>query len=461
MDRARQGRSFLTACLFLIAVSSVAAREVAAQAPVTSGPPPTLAPLIERVTPAVVNIAVITRSPAADNPLLRDPFFRRFFNIPDSGPRPEMSAGSGVIVDAARGLVLTNHHVIERASEVVVTLKDRRSFKARLVGSDPDTDIALLRIEAAGLTALAFGDSDALRVGDYVVAIGNPFGLGQTVTSGIVSALGRTGINAEGYEDFIQTDASINPGNSGGALVDLQGRLVGVNTAIIGPAGGNVGIGFAVPANMARAVMDQLVQHGEVRRGRLGIGVQDLTPELAQAMALPPATDGAVVTQVEPGSPAAEAGLAKGDVILRFDGRTLRSATDLRNRIGLAPVGGTVKLGLVRGGRQMEVALRIARPEPASVRLGAAAPQLAGASFRDLDPTLPVYGKVEGVLVSECEAGSAAWSRGLRTGDVILAVNREAIRSVDELRARLAGASGPLVLNLLRGNTPLLLVIRS
>lgn len=198
-----------------------------------------------------------------------------------------------------------------------------------------------------------------------------------------------------------------------------------------------------------------------MRRGRLGIGVQDLTPELAQAMALPPATDGAVVTQVEPGSPAAEAGLAKGDVILRFDGRTLRSATDLRNRIGLAPVGGTVKLGLVRGGRQMEVALRIARPEPASVRLGAAAPQLAGASFRDLDPTLPVYGKVEGVLVSECEAGSAAWSRGLRTGDVILAVNREAIRSVDELRARLAGASGPLVLNLLRGNTPLLLVIRS
>ncbi|MCW5729648.1 MAG: DegQ family serine endoprotease [Alphaproteobacteria bacterium] len=458
-------RASLAGWLFLTVLLALSWRaglpSALAQSPAPLGPPPTLAPLIEAVTPAVVNIAVISRSPTADNPLLRDPFFRRFFNLPDAAPRPELSAGSGVIVDARRGLILTNHHVIERASEAVVTLKDRRSFRARLVGSDPDTDIALLQVEAEGLTALPFGDSDALRVGDYVVAIGNPFGLGQTVTSGIVSALGRTGINADGYEDFIQTDASINPGNSGGALVDLRGRLIGINTAIIGPAGGNVGIGFAVPANMARAVMNQLAEHGEVRRGRLGIGVQDLTPDLAQAMGLARMTEGAVVTQVEPGSPAAEAGLVTGDVVLRFDGRPLRSATDLRNRIGLAPVGRSVTLGLVREGRQMEVTLRIARPEPASVRFDAALPQLAGAAFRDLDPTLPVYGKVEGVLVSACEPGSPAWSRGLRTGDVILAVNRESVRSVEELRTRIAASSGTLVLNLLRGNSALLLVIRS
>ena len=231
---------------------------------------PSLAPLLKQVTPAVVNISVLTKSAIEDNPLFRDPFFRRFFDVPEKR-EPQVSAGSGVIVDAAKGYVLTNNHVIKNAQQILVTLKDRRQLEAKLIGTDPGTDIALLKIDAKDLTAVAIGDSDALNVGDFVVAIGNPFGLGQTVTSGIVSALGRTGLNIEGYEDFIQTDASINPGNSGGALIDLNGNLIGINTAIIGPSGGNVGIGFAVPTNMAKQVMDQLVKNGEVRRGRVGL----------------------------------------------------------------------------------------------------------------------------------------------------------------------------------------------
>ncbi|MDX1402255.1 MAG: trypsin-like peptidase domain-containing protein, partial [Kiloniellales bacterium] len=263
----------------------------------------TMAPLLEMTTPAVVNISVRSQVQGQENPLFRDPFFRRFFNLPDQQPRREaVSAGSGVIVDAAKGHVLTNHHVIDNADEITVTLKDRRSFKAELVGSDPDTDIALLKIDTGDLSELPLGDSEDLMVGDIVFAIGNPFGLGQTVTTGIVSALGR-GIGMQGYEDFIQTDAPINPGNSGGALVNSKGELVGINTAIIAPGGGNVGIGFAVPTNMARAVMQQLLDHGEVRRGRIGVHIQDVTPDLAEALGLP-GPHGAVVTQVEHASPA-------------------------------------------------------------------------------------------------------------------------------------------------------------
>src|SRR5215218_7512083 len=245
---------------------------------------PTLAPLVNQVTPAVVNISVVTRASMEDNPLFRDPFFMRFFSLPERPQRKEQAAGSGVIVDAARGYVLTNHHVIKDAEQVIVTLKDRRQFQAKVVGTDPGTDVAVLHIEARELTAIRFGDSDQLLVGDYVIAIGNPFGIGQTVTSGIVSALGRSGLSPEGFEDFIQTDASINPGNSGGALVNLRGELIGINTAILGPAGGNIGIGFAVPSNIARAVMSQIVKFGEVRRGRLGIEMVDLTAEIAKRL---------------------------------------------------------------------------------------------------------------------------------------------------------------------------------
>src|SRR3954468_19666918 len=313
---------------------------------------PTLAPLLQGVTPAVVNISVETRSALEENPLFRDPFFRRFFNIPDEAERREQSAGSGVIVDAAKGYVVTNFHVIKDAQQVVVTLKDRRQFQAKLVGTDPGTDIALLKIEAKKLQALRLGNSDTLNVGDFVVAIGNPFGLGQTVTSGIISALGRSGLDIEGYEDFIQTDASINPGNSGGALVNLKGELIGINTAIIGPSGASVGIGFAIPSNMARAVMTQLVKFGEVKRGRIGLTTQDLTPELARSLALAPATRGAVVVEVAQGSAADTAGVRTGDVVMAVNGRAVRSSSDLRNQIGLAAAGTDVELKLLREGRE-------------------------------------------------------------------------------------------------------------
>jgi serine protease Do/serine protease DegQ len=320
---------------------------------------PTLAPIVNQVTPAVVNISVITRSPMEDNPLFRDPFFRRFFNLPDQPQRREQAAGSGVIIDAARGFVLTNQHVIRNAEQVMVTLKDRRQFQAKIVGADPGTDVAVLQIAARDLTALRFGDSDQLNVGDYVLAVGNPFGIGQTVTSGIVSALGRSGLSPEGYEDFIQTDASINPGNSGGALVNLRGELIGINTAIIGPSGGNVGIGFAVPANMARAVLSQILQYGEVRRGRLGIEMLDLSPEIAKKLGVT-TLDGVVIAAVVAGSPAEKAGLRVRDIVVAINGRPIHSAAELRARLGLTAIGEEIELRLIRGGEARTLRIRIA-----------------------------------------------------------------------------------------------------
>jgi serine protease DegQ len=314
--------------LFALVFAAAAAltAPVAAGAPIigTDGQVPSLAPLLKTVTPSVVNIAVMGKK----------------------SDQPEV-AGSGVIVDAKAGYVLTNHHVIEHADRIVVTLKDNRKFDATLVGSDPDTDIAVLKITAENLTALPLGNADRLEVGDYVLAIGNPFGLGQAVTSGIVSALGRTGLGLESYENFIQTDASINPGNSGGALINLRGELIGINTAIFTPGGGNVGVGFAVPINMAESVMKQLVASGEVHRGRLGVQVKDLTPELAQSMGVG-AQQGAIVDFVDVLSPAQRAGLAPGDIILSVDGDPVHSAADLRNRVGLTQVGHKIQLTLLR-----------------------------------------------------------------------------------------------------------------
>jgi len=350
----------------LFGVMGLVAAPVQAALPLSAGGADgfTIAPMLERVTPAVVNIAVRSHT-TVHNPLLQDPFFRQFFNIPDvPEQRVQQAAGSGVIVDAGRGYVVTNNHVVKGADEIVVTLKDRRRLKAKLVGSDPGTDVALLRIEADGLTALPIGDSEAVRVGDFVAAIGNPFGLGQTVTAGIVSALGRSGLRIEGYENFIQTDASINPGNSGGALVNFQGELIGINTAIIGPSGGNVGIGFAVPSSMVKAVVRQLADHGEVRRGRLGVEVQDLTPDLAESLdgaAAVSGAEGALISKVLPDSPAAGADLRQGDVVVGVDGAPVRGASDLRNRIGLTAIGTDVVLDVVRDRAHRSVTVRIGR----------------------------------------------------------------------------------------------------
>jgi serine protease DegQ len=323
----------------------------------------TIAPLLKEVTPAVVNIAVRSHV-RVENPLLNDPFFRRFFNVPQGPIEQEVqAAGSGVVIDAEKGYVVTNHHVVENADQIMVTLKDGRRIKAKLVGSDSATDVALLQIQADRLTQLKMGDSDKLEVGDFVVAIGNPFGLGQTVTSGIVSALGRGGLNVEGYEDFIQTDASINPGNSGGALINLRGELIGINSAILAPNGGNVGIGFAVPINMAHSVIDQLLRYGSIQRGRIGVSIQDLTPDLAESLHIDQ-NGGAVIAGVEPNSPAAQAGLKSGDVVVAVDQRPVRNASGLRNYVGLQRVGTTVDLTVLRGGERVDVSAKIA-PAPA------------------------------------------------------------------------------------------------
>jgi len=346
-----------------VAACMPAADSALAAAPIPDNggaPVPSLAPMLARVTPGVVNIAVRGKV-RAENPLLQDPFFRRFFNLPQrqqTEERETQATGSGVIVDAAQGYVLTNGHVVDNATRIEVTTKDNRRITAKLVGRDTETDIALLQIPSQNLVAVPMGDSDRLQVGDFVLAVGNPFGLGQTVTSGIVSALGRSGLGIEGYEDFIQTDASINPGNSGGPLVNLQGQVVGINTAILAPGGGNIGIGFAVPINMARRVMDQIVRYGEVKRGRIGIAIQDLTPELAQAMNTKQ-TVGAVIARVEAGSAAEQAGLKSGDLVVAVNGTAVHSGTQLRNMIGLARIGDQVTLTVDRRGSEYSLPVRI------------------------------------------------------------------------------------------------------
>jgi len=455
----------------LVAVSARIDAQPVIPVAAEASPRPSLAPLLKRVTPAVVNISVTATSQSADNPLVLDPFLRRFFDLPAQPSRPlqKQAVGSGVIVDAAKGYVLTNHHVVENAQEISVTLTDGRTAKADLVGSDQGTDVALLKVNAKELTAIELANSDQLQVGDYVVAIGDPFGLGQTVTSGIVSALGRSGLDVEGYEDFIQTDASINPGNSGGALVDLDGKLVGINTAILAPSGGNVGIGFAVPANMANQAMRQLIDYGEVRRGRLGVAVQSLTPDLAEALSLD-AKEGVVVNGVERGSPAERAGIKKGDVIVAFRGEPIKSAQDLRNRIGLAAVGTEAPLTVLRDGRRRDLTASIdALPSvkgsvSKTAVAGTTSPPavidaLQGADFRDV-PRDADHGDAKGAMVTRLEPGSAADRAGLHPGDIVTAVNRTSVGSAAELTKVLRQEQGRIALNVQRGDAQTYLLVR-
>jgi Do/DeqQ family serine protease len=439
-------------------VALIAAPLPAAMPPAVGDTPlPTLAPMIKKVSPAVVNIATrgTIRERGAQNPLLDDPFFRRFFDVPpDTGPRerPFQSAGSGVIFDARNGYIVTNAHVVENASEITVTLQDSRDLKAQIVGADTPSDVAVLKVKADGLAQIALGDSSKAEVGDFVVAIGNPFGLQHTVTSGIISGLSRSGINPDGYEDFIQTDASINPGNSGGALVNLRGELIGINTAILSRSGGNIGIGFAIPVNMAHSVMEQLIKYGTVKRGQLGVSMYTVTPDIAHSLGLPSAV-GALVSQVVEGSPAERAGIRTGDVITSVNGQPVKSNSELRNTIGLLRVGDKLDIGLVRDGKPVRVSAVVADTTtelaggPASIHKS-----FEGAALADA----PDAG---GTLVRSVEPGSAAAQAGLRPDDVIVGANRGRVSSLRELRERARGAA-VLVLEVRRGNTVLLIPLR-
>ena len=428
-------------------------------AAVDGQPLPSLAPMLRQTTPAVVNIS--TRGKVrVQSPLFSDPLFKRFFNLPGIQREQEtQSLGSGVIVDAVNGYILTNNHVIEDAFEINVTLIDGREMKAEILGRDPDTDIAVIKVNAKHLKAIGLGDSSRLQVGDFVVAIGNPFGLGQTVTSGIVSALGRSGLGIESFEDFIQTDASINLGNSGGALVNLHGELVGINTAILGSGGqGNIGIGFAIPINMANDIMQQLIQFGEVKRGRLGVQTQDLTEALASAFRIE-STQGAVVTQIEQGSPAERAGLKVGDVITSANDRPIRSSRDMINFVGLMRVGQKVELEVIRQGRVGLVEATIQEVQVATVDGSEFSYRLAGAKIGEVREIDIRSGIVEYLKVMDIEVNSAAWNAGLRKDDVIRSINKQSVVRFEEAFAA-TQLSRVLLLNIERGDQAMYILLK-
>jgi Do/DeqQ family serine protease len=415
---------------------------------------PSLAPMLDKATPAIVSISVegtqVSRQRVPE-------MFRHFFGGPNEQvqERPFKGLGSGVIIDASKGYVVTNNHVVNNATEILVKLTDGREFKAKKLGADEQSDIALLKIDPDDLSALPLADSDALRVGDFVVAIGNPFGLSQTVTSGIVSALGRSGLNIGGYENFIQTDAAINRGNSGGALVSLRGELVGINTAIFGPNGGNVGIGFAIPSNMMKSLVDQIIEFGEVRRGLLGILGQDVDSGLADAMNLD-VSKGAFVSEVSPDSAADKGGIQAGDIITAINKRDVTSFQELRAKIASKGAGTDIELTLLRKGKRKTVTVTLGDATQSVVVAKEIHPALEGATLTN--------GKTQrgndGVVISELVARSPASLIGLQDGDVIIGINRVKIDNVVDLRNSLDEAKGVIALNVKRGRTSLYLVIR-
>ena len=418
---------------------------------------PSLAPMVEKTRPAVVNIATTGHIDVQKHPLLNDPFFKRFFegygDIPQR--KESKSLGSGVVIDADRGYIVTNHHVVEGAQEIAITMHNGHHFKAKLIGTDPEADVAVLQADIEGLHAIPFGDSDKLRVGDFAVAIGNPFGLGQTVTSGIVSALGRTGLGIEGYENFIQTDASINPGNSGGALVNLRGELIGINTAILAAGGGgNVGIGFAIPINMVRQIAEQLIEYGEVRRGMLGVIMQNLTPELSQAFGLD-LHQGVVISQVIEDTAAEEAGLKVGDVVTSINGVPVKSASAMRNMVGLLRVGDEMSMTIIREGNRKTITAVIRDAKDLSVSGTRINQRLAGATIEEKEKGGKTY-----LTVTEVQEGSAAWQAHLREGDIILSVNRRPVQSLEDLQKLVGDKDTQILLNIQRGRTALFVLIQ-
>ena len=419
---------------------------------------PSLAPMLERVNPAVVNISTFSTRRVGVNPLLNDPFFQRFFDIPQQQIRPQQrrqqnSAGSGVIVDAVQGTIITNFHVVQGADEIQISLTDGRRYEATLIGADPEVDIAVLDIDAQALTQLKLRDSEGVRVGDFVIAIGNPFGLGQTITTGVVSALGRSGLGIEGYENFIQTDASINPGNSGGALVDLNGDLVGINTAIIAPGGGNVGIGFAIPTNMMRQVANQILEEGSVTRGQIGISIQAITPDLQRAFKMQNGESGVLVTGVSPGSPAELGGLKAGDIILSIDGKLTPDIQQLRNRIAFAPQGSVMDVAILREGKPLQLNIGVSyKVSNQSSTTDELHPKLTGVNFDNATDG-------RGVVVVDITPDSRAALAGLRVDDRLLSVNRQRISNLSDLRQMLDGRRGELLLQIQRARTVFFVVL--
>ena len=453
-------RSIMLSATLIVAIISVSFSSnslAALPASVESQSLPSLAPMVEKVRPGVVNIATRGSVDVKNHPLLNDPLFRRFFKGFENMPqRKEVkSLGSGVIIDAEAGYIVTNHHVVDGADEVTVTLHDGKQLEAKIIGSDPEADVAILKVEHAKLTQVPFADSSKIRVGDFAVAIGNPFGLGQTVTSGIVSALGRTGLGIEGYEDFIQTDASINPGNSGGALVNLAGELIGINTAILATGGaGNVGIGFAIPINMVRELTDQLIEYGEVRRGLLGVIMQNLTPELAGAFGLD-VHQGVVISQVIENSAASKAGLMVGDVVAKINGKAVKSASAMRNMVGLMRVGEKMDITVIRDGEEKKLTAYIEDEIERSLAGEKINPKLAGATFESHEE-----GKNKYLMVSNVSQASAAWNARLRKGDLIISVNRSPVKSLSDLKQMVTPKDMQILFNVQRGQTALFILIQ-
>ncbi|WP_108367880.1 serine endoprotease DegQ [Enterobacter hormaechei] len=416
---------------------------------------PSLAPMLEKVLPAVVSVQV--EGTARQSQRIPEELKKYFGEeAPDQQAQPFEGLGSGVIIDAAKGYILTNNHVISQADKISVQLNDGREFDAKLIGGDDQSDIALLQVQnPSNLTQIAIADSDKLRVGDFAVAVGNPFGLGQTATSGIVSALGRSGLNLEGLENFIQTDASINRGNSGGALLNLNGELIGINTAILAPGGGSIGIGFAIPSNMAKTLSQQLIQFGEVKRGLLGIKGMEMSADIAKAFKLN-VQRGAFVSEVLPNSGSAKAGVKSGDVIVSLNDKPLSSFAELRSRIATTEPGAKVKLGLIREGKPLTVEVTLDKSTSSSASAEQISPALQGATLSDGQ----LKDGTKGISVTAVEKSSPAAQAGLHQDDVIVGVNRTRVQSIAEMRKVLESKPAVIALQIIRGNDTLYILLR-